>query len=183
MADAATFEEQALPHLDALYRAAWAMSRNHTVAEDLVQTTMLKALKRFGSFRTGSNCKAWLMRILRNTWIDRLRHRKVVGPEAPVEEELLPGSSDGDESTWSEPEQLMERFGDEQVIHALADLPGDQRMTLFLIDVEELSQEEVAEIMDVAVGTVKSRTSRARNALKERLTEHAKDLGFLGRVS
>ncbi|MFP4105008.1 MAG: sigma-70 family RNA polymerase sigma factor [Phycisphaerae bacterium] len=181
MADVKDFQKIAMPHLDSVFRAALAKTRNRTTAEDLTQTTFAKALQRFDTYREGSNCKAWLMRILHNTWIDQLRHRKVVGPEVPVEEELIEQDEPVEPTSWSDASDMLENFSDEQVIRALGELPEDQRMTLFLIDVEGLSQEEVAEITDVPVGTVKSRTSRARSALKERLHEHAIDLGFMGR--
>ncbi len=182
MADIKQFEELALPHLDTVYRAALAMCRQPSRADDLAQTTFTKALQSFKSFRTGTNIKAWLLRILNNTWIDELRHRKVVGPEVQADETLL-GGEPTEETAWSDPRDLLENFSDEQVISALQELPDDQRLTLYLIDVEDLSQEDVAEITGVAVGTVKSRTSRARSALKQRLEQHAKDLGFTGRVS
>jgi RNA polymerase sigma-70 factor (ECF subfamily) len=181
MADRSEFDQEALEHTDALYRAAMAMCRRPALAEDLVQTTLVKALRRFATFRSGSNCKAWLMRILHNTWVDYLRHRKVVGPTVPVEEQLLAGEDGRDETHWSNPHDLLENFSDEQVIKALADLPDEQRITLYLTDVEDLSQEEVAEITDVAVGTVKSRTSRARNQLRERLHDYAIEMGLAGR--
>jgi RNA polymerase sigma-70 factor (ECF subfamily) len=181
MADRKEFERIALPHATALYRAALAMSRDPNVAEDLVQTTMLKAFGRFGSYRTGSNAKAWLMRILHNTWVDRLRHRKVVGPTVPVEEQLLSSDRETLGDYWSDPQDMMENFSDQQVIQALNELPPEQRVTLYLSDVEQLSQDEVAEITDVAVGTVKSRTSRARELLRSRLTDYARDMGIIGR--
>jgi RNA polymerase sigma-70 factor (ECF subfamily) len=181
MADRQEFEQEAMPYATDLYRAALAMCRDTNLAEDLVQTTMVKALKRFGSFRSGSNIKAWLMRILHNTWIDQLRHRKVVGPTVPVEEQLLESGSDETGEYWSDPQDMMENFSDEQVIQALGELPPEQRITLYLSDVEELSQEEVAEITDVAVGTVKSRTSRARDLLRDRLQSYAREMGIIGR--
>ncbi len=182
MADRNQFESTVLPYLDTLYRAAMAMSGQRAMAEDLTQTTVLKALERFESYREGSNCKAWLLRIMRNTWIDELRHRKVKGPELQAEEALLPDTSSTpeDQTRWTDARDLLENFSDEQIIKALMELPEDQRLTLYLSDVEELKHEEVGEIMSVAVGTVKSRTSRARNALKERLREHARDLGLAG---
>ncbi|MFP4354157.1 MAG: sigma-70 family RNA polymerase sigma factor [Phycisphaerae bacterium] len=181
MADRKEFEAEALPHATALYRAAMAMCRRPALAEDLVQTTLVKALRRFGTFRSGSNCKAWLMRILHNTWVDYLRHRKVVGPTVPVEEQLLAGDDGQDETHWSDPHDLLENFSDEQVIQALAELPDEQRITLFLSDVEDLSQEEIAEITGVAVGTVKSRTSRARGVMREKLHQYAVEMGLAGR--
>ena len=181
MADVKEFQSAAIPHLDAVFRAALTLCRERNRAEDLVQTTYLKALERFGTFRSGSNCRAWLMRILHNSWIDQLRHEKIAGPSVPIEEQLLGGSDDTNESHRADARDILENFEDAQVIRALAELPDDQRLTLFLTDVEGLSQAEVAEIMGVAAGTVKSRTSRARAALRDRLIEHARDLGFLGR--
>jgi RNA polymerase sigma-70 factor (ECF subfamily) len=181
MADRKDFESIALPHLDALYRAALAMSGKPDRAEDLVQTTVAKALVKFESFRTGSNCRAWLMRILHNTWVDQLRHRKVVGTTLPVEEQLLAEPQKVEPTTWSNAEDMLDNFSDQQVIRALSDLPPDQRLTLYLIDVEQLSQEEVADITSVAVGTVKSRTSRGRRTLRTKLDEYAREMGLVGR--
>lgn len=181
MADIADFDRIAMPYLDDVYRAAVVLCRSREHAEDLVQATFLKAFKRFERFTEGTNCKAWMMRILRNTWVDELRHRKVVGVEVPIEPELLEGPRETVGPAWSDARDLLENFEDEQVIKALGELPDDQRLTLFLVDVADLPQEEVAEIVGVAVGTVKSRVSRARATLKDRLREHAADLGYLGR--
>ena len=181
MADTTEFERVAMPYLQDVYRAAVALSGSKDRGEDLAQATFLKALQRFETFRIGTNCKAWLMRILRNTWVDELRHRKVVGPEVPVDENLLPGTVDAERTSWSDASDLLENFADEQVIRALGELPDDQRLTLFLVDVEDMPQDEVAGVLGVAVGTIKSRASRARSALRDRLEAHARDLGFLGR--
>ena len=175
----ASFEGIALGHMNVVYRTALALCGNVHQAEDLVQTTFVKAWERFDSFQRGTNCKAWLCRIVRNLWIDQLRHKKVVGKEFPVEEELLEGLPPQNETSWSNAQDLLENFSDEQVIRALGQLPAEQRLTLFLIDVEQFSQEEVAGITEVAVGTVKSRTSRARLELKEKLSAYAENMGLL----
>ena len=181
MAEARDFEKIATPHMGSVYRAAYSLSGDAARAEDLVQATFLKALQRFGTFEPGTNCKAWLMQILRNTWIDELRHAKVVGTTVPADENL-PADRPGAEATsWSDARDVLENFSDEQVIKALGELGDDQRLTLYLIDVEQLSQEEVAGITGVPVGTVKSRLSRARSALEMRLEAHARDLGFIRR--
>lgn len=176
------FTREALPFLDTVYRVALSLSRDATLAEDLTQMTFAKGLKRFGTFREGTNAKAWLLRILHNTWIDELRHRKVVGPVAEIEEQMVPDAS-GPEDTpeATDTQGLLEKFSDAEVISALQDLPEDQRLTLLLVDVEQMSHEEASEVLGIAVGTVKSRTSRARRMLKDRLHEHAVDLGFTGR--
>lgn len=176
MADASEFESIALPHLDAVYRAALALCGRHDQAEDLAQTTFVKAVEHFGRFRDGSNCKAWLMRILRNTWIDALRRIRTAGPTASLVDEPPDRPPGPQPTTWSDADDLIENFSDEQVIRALQQLPDDQRLSLYLVDVEELDQKQVAEITGVRVGTVKSRTSRARQALHGQLLEHAKDL-------
>ena len=177
-----SFEDIALPHLNAVYRAAVAICGRQREAEDLVQDTFIKAFERFELFEKGTNCKAWLLQILRNTWIDRLRHRKIIGWIMPLDEEIVAETSKDYETVWSNAEDLIENFSDEQIIKALSELPQDQRLTLFLVDVEQLSQAQVAQITDTAIGTVKSRSSRARAALKKKLQAYADELGFTGRV-
>ena len=180
MAHRDDFEKIALPHMDAVFRAAMALGGpDH--AEDLTQLTFTKALERFETFRQDTNCKAWLVRIMRNTWFDELRHRKVTGPELTIAEELVAGPAETEEETWTDASDLLENFSDPQVITALAQITDDQRLALFLVDVEDASLEEVAEITGVATGTVKSRCSRARAALKEKLQALAEDLGYTGR--
>jgi len=178
--NAETFEKVALPHLDAVYRAAVALCGRRQKADDLVQDTFLKAFERFASFQPGTNCKAWLLQILRNIWIDQLRRKKVAGQELPLAEQIIAERNHDNEIVWSNAEDLIENFSDEQVIKALSELPEDQRLTLFLIDVEQLSQKDVARITGVAEGTVKSRTSRGRAALKERLASYARKMGLMG---
>lgn len=179
--DTETFEEIALPSLDVVYRTAVALSGRQQQADDLVQETFLKAFERFESFQPGTNCKAWLLQILRNTWIDRLRRKKIAGQALPLKEGIIAEKKHDYETIWSNPEDLIENFTDEQVIKALSELPEDQRLTLFLIDVEQLSQKEVAQITGVAPGTVKSRTSRGRAVLKGKLNSYAREMGLLGK--
>jgi RNA polymerase sigma-70 factor (ECF subfamily) len=180
MADRQDFEKVALVHMDAVFRTAVALCGAADQAEDLTQQTFLKAWTRFSSFKAGTNCRAWLLRITRNLWIDQLRHRKVTGSVLPLDEHLVAKPDAPETTTWTDAADLLENFSDAEVIAALAGLPDDQRLTLFLVDVERMSQEQVARVLGVAVGTVKSRTSRARAALKEKLASHAKDLGLAG---
>ena len=109
-----------------------------------------------------------------------MRHQKIAGLTLPLEEEIVARASEDGELKWSNAEDLIENFSDEQIIKALSELPEDQRLTLFLLDVEQLSQKEVAQITDVKVGTVKSRASRARMKLKNKLTSYAKQMGLIG---
>jgi len=170
-----------MPHLESVYRAASALCGRRQDAEELTQTTLVKAIERFDSFAEGTNCKAWLLRILRNTWFDELRHRKVVGPTVDAEKLQIADPAHPEETAWTNAEDLLENFSDAEVIRALGELPDEQRLTLYLVDVEELDHEAAADILGVAVGTVKSRASRARSALKGRLTARARELGFLER--
>jgi len=181
MADISKFENTATPYVDAVYRTAFALSGRQEKAEDLTQDTFAKALERFDSFQLGTNCKAWLLRILRNTWIDELRHMRVVGPQVVINEAVLPKPEHAEKTVWTSAVDILDSFSDEEVIRAMRQLPDEQRLTVFLVDVEQLSHEEVAEITDVAVGTVKSRSSRARVALRQTLLAHARDMGFLER--
>jgi RNA polymerase sigma-70 factor (ECF subfamily) len=178
--NAGSFEEIVMPHLGTVYRAAIAMCGNREDAEDLAQATFLKAFERFETFKKGTNCKAWLLSILRNKWIDLIRHRSTIGQVVQIDENLIVRQEQIDELNYSNCEDLLANFSDGQVIKALRSLPDEQRLILFLIDVEQLRQEDVAEIMDVPVGTVKSRTSRARAILKTRLFSYAKEMGFIG---
>ncbi len=175
-----SFEEIAMPHLDAVYRAAVAMCGNREDAEDLAQTTFFKAFERFDTFKKGTNCKAWLLSILRNKWIDLMRHRGTVGQVLQIDESIIANQRQNDEVKYSNCEDLLANFSDEQVIKVLKSLPDEQRFALFLVDVEQLSHEEVAEIMNVPIGTVKSRASRARAVLRTKLFSHAKEMGFTG---
>ena len=178
MADAKDFENEALAHLDGVYRVALALTGRSDRADDLVQTTYLKALKRFDSFRRGTNCRAWLLTILRNAWLDECRHAGVAGVVIPIEEAVVADAPPPETTHWSNAEDLLENFSDEQVIAAMGELGPEQRLTLFLVDVEGLSHDEVAEITGVPTGTVKSRSGRARERLRQRLFDHARDLGL-----
>lgn len=175
------FEYIALPHLESVYRAAVAVCGRPDLAEDLTQMTFVRALERFQTLKSGTSCKAWLLHIMRNLWIDRIRHERAAGTEVPMDEDLVATPRETKKTIWSDAEDLLENFSDKHVIEALRRLSSDQRLTLFLVDVEQLNQRQVAKIMGVAVGTVKSRTNRARNELKSYLRSYAKEMGFTGR--
>ncbi len=177
----ARFEHMVLPHLESVYRAAVAVCGRPDLAEDLTQTTFVRALERFDTLKSGTSCRAWLLHIMRNLWVDRLRHKRAAGTKIPMDENLEAPSRETKNTAWSNAEDLLDNFSDKHVIDALRQLSSDQRLTLFLIDVEQLDQRQVAKIMGVAVGTVKSRTNRARNELKSYLLSYAKEMGFTGR--
>lgn len=184
MADQATFAEQAMPFMDALYTAALRMTRNAADAEDLVQETYLKAYRGFGRFEEGTNLRAWLYRILTNTYINSYRARKRRPEEtdlADVEDLYLYRRLGGLEAATagrSAEEELMEWFTDAEVKGAIESLPDNFRMAVLLADVEGFSYKEIAEILDVPIGTVMSRLHRGRRALQKELYEYASHHGL-----
>ncbi len=186
-AAAAAFETEALAHLDAVYRFSVYLTGSPPEAEDLAQDTFVQALRKRDLFRPGTDLKAWLFRIARNLHIDHIRRMKLAPQVADMTEmavgvddavESWPGSVSGGAAFSPEDERaLYEQCGDELKRH-LEELPTSFRSALFLCDVEELSYEEIGRILDCPVGTVRSRISRARQQLRDRLHEYAKELGF-----
>jgi RNA polymerase sigma-70 factor (ECF subfamily) len=177
MADQAHFTDVAMEHMPGLYSAAMRMTRNAADAEDLVQETYLKAYRSYGSFEEGTNLRAWLYRILTNTFINSYRAAKRRPEVTDVEdvEDLylyrrLPstGVAGGDPGRSAEDEAL-DRFTDDDVKSALEELPEAFRMAVLLADVEGFSYKEIAEITDVPIGTVMSRIHRGRRALQKAL--------------
>ena len=157
-------------------RVARILAGNASDADDLAQETMLKAFAGIGQFAEGTNVKAWLMTILRHARVDRIR--VAVGPTAGMKVSSLdaldaepadPHSQADAQGEWSDPDQALGAFADQQVIDALQRLPEDIRMTLLLVDVQEMDHHEAAAILDVPVGTIKSRTHRGRGMLREAL--------------
>ncbi|HEX3928332.1 MAG TPA: sigma-70 family RNA polymerase sigma factor [Gemmatimonadales bacterium] len=178
MADTAapsTFEHEALPHLDTLYRVALRLTGEPAAAEDLVQETMLRALKAWSSFRPGSNARAWLVTILRNQFINGWRARKRA-PTA-VDMEALPEPVD---LSNPDPEgRFFRELVDDEVLRAVDALPEEFREVLVLSDMEELPYAEIASALDIPVGTVKSRLFRARRILQGRLRRYAEEAGLI----
>jgi len=167
------FEREAMPHIDAVYRFALSLTRDHVDADDLVQETFLKGLRAFDTFQEGTNCKAWLFRILRNTHINRLRAgAREVGIEDAAElvaATTLAGWSE--RSFYRGPEAAAALAATrEQLEAALETLPPDFRAAVVMADVEGLSYKEIAEVMGTPIGTVMSRLYRGRRMMRERLT-------------
>ncbi len=177
------FQEEALPLLDSLYAAALRMTRNPADAEDLVQETMMRAYRAFHRFEPGTNIKAWLFRILTNAYINVYRKRqrepqKVSQDEA--EEFDLYRELREHESLEETPERIvLDNLVDTDILQAIDDLPDQFRLAVVLSDVEGFSYAEMAEIMDVPMGTVMSRLHRGRKALQKRLWEIARDRGIV----
>src|SRR6478736_5647706 len=184
MADQARFAEQAMEFMAPLYSAALRMTRNPADAEDLVQETYLKAYRGFGGFTEGTNLKAWMYRILTNTYINSYRAKQRRPDETDLDEveDLYLyrrlGGLEAARSGRSAEDELMDTFSEAEVKSAIEDLPENFRMAVLLADVEGFSYKEIAEILDIPIGTVMSRLHRGRKALQRRLYEFAVDRGL-----
>ena len=173
-----TFDEEALPHLDALYRVALRLTGDPSRAEDLVQDTMLKAYRSWRQYRPGTNAKGWLLTILRNTFINDYRRRKL--EPVPMDLEAVEPFAIFRDVAEADPEgAFFARIVDEKVIEAIDALPTDFREVLVLSDMEGLSYAEIAAALEVPVGTVKSRLFRARRQLQAALYTHAVEMGYI----
>ena len=178
------FEEQALPFIDQLYGAAMRMTKNPSDAQDLVQETFVKAYAAFGQFQQGTNLKAWLYRILTNTYINQYR-KKQREPYQGTIDELEDWQMGGAESATrtsrsnrSAEAEAIDHLPDSAVKDALQQVPEDFRMAVYFADVEGFSYQEIADIMKSPVGTVMSRLHRGRRLLRELLADHAREMGM-----
>ncbi|WP_075691394.1 sigma-70 family RNA polymerase sigma factor [Corynebacterium sphenisci] len=177
------FEAEALPYLDQLYGAALRMTRNPADAEDLVQEAYMKAFQGFGSYRPGTNLKAWLYRILTNAYINHYRRAKRRPAEYATDDitdhQIAETASHHSSGLRSAETEALELLPDEEIKRALMELSEDYRMAVYYADVEGLPYKEIAEIMGTPIGTVMSRLHRGRKKLRESLTDVARDRGFL----
>lgn len=175
----AIFEEQALPYMDQLYAAAMRMTKNPADAQDLVQETFVKAFASFRQYEQGTNLKAWLYRILTNTFINTYRKRQrepFQGTIDDLEDWQLGGAQSTTASTSRSAEaEAIDHLPDSAVKDALQQIPEDFRLAVYLADVEGFSYQEIAEIMKTPTGTVMSRLHRGRRMLRELLAEYAAD--------
>lgn len=177
------FERDALPFLDQLYGGALRMTRNPADAEDLVQETFLKAYAAFDSFTEGTNLRAWLFRIMTNTYINQYRKKQrqpfQTGTDDLSDSDLFEAESHTPRGLGSAEAEALDRLGDAEVIEALAKVPEDFRMAVYLADVEGFSYKEIADIMETPVGTVMSRLHRGRKLLRDLLEEYAIEQGYI----
>ena len=182
--DKARFTEGTLPLLDSLYASALRMTRNPADAEDLVQETMLRAYRSFDRFEPGTNLKAWLFRIMTNAYINTYRKKqrepKKVSSDEIEDFDLYQELKNHDDQFTQTPERIvLDGLVDSDIIDAIDDLPEQFRLAVVLSDVEGFSYAEMAQIMDVPLGTVMSRLHRGRKALQKRLWDLARDRGIV----
>ena len=170
------FEKEALPHMDALYRTALRMTKNVGDAEDLVQEALVKAYRFWDKFETGSNCRAWLFKIMTNVFINEYRSKSRSPMSVNVDDiddnylyGQLATNSDGDNPE----KELFAKMLDDDVKKAIDELPDDFRIVVVLSFIEGFSYQEIAEIADLQLGTVKSRLHRGRKLLQKELLDYA----------
>jgi RNA polymerase sigma-70 factor (ECF subfamily) len=188
VADQAQFAAEALEYMPALYSAALRMTRNPADAEDLVQETYLRAYRGFAGFEPGTNLRAWLYRILTNTYINSYRAKQRRPDERQLDdvEDLYLyrrlGAVEEAMAARSAEDELMDLFTDEEVKAALDSLPEQFRIAVYLADVEGFSYKEIADILDIPIGTVMSRLHRGRKAMQRELYEYAVTRGLTGPI-
>ncbi len=186
MAERSEFAQQAMQYAPQLYSAALRMTRNSSDAEDLVQDTYVRAYRGFGTFSDGTNLRAWLFRILTNTFINtyRAKQRRPQETElADVEDLYLYRRISGVEvAAQSAEDTLFDLFTDDEVKKALEELPEAFRLPVLLADVEQFSYKEIAEMLDIPIGTVMSRLHRGRKAMHKALIDYATERGLLARA-
>jgi RNA polymerase sigma-70 factor (ECF subfamily) len=185
VADQSTFADLAMEHMGSLYSAALRMTRNPADAEDLVQETYLKAYRAFNTFQEGTNLKAWLYKILTNTFINSYRSRKRRPEQSELEdvEDLYLyrrlGGLEAAAAGRSAEEEVLDSFTDAEVKEAIESLPEQFRIAVLLADVEGFSYKEIADILDVPIGTVMSRLHRGRKALQKALFQFGMQRGLV----
>ena len=179
------FTADAMQYAPQLFSTALRMTRNRSDAEDLVQETYIKGWRSFHTFQEGTNLRAWLFRIMTNTYINKYNAQKRKGTEVELDdvEELFLykrlGSIDQSQLSSSAEDQMLELFTDVEVKSALEELPEDFRIPVLLSDVDGFSYKEISEMLEIPIGTVMSRLHRGRKAMQKMLYEYARDRGLI----
>ena len=179
------FTADAMQYAPQLFSTALRMTRNRSDAEDLVQETYIKGWRSFHTFQEGTNLRAWLFRIMTNTYINKYNAQKRKGTEVELDdiEELFLykrlGSIDQSQLSSSAEDQMLELFSDDEVKNALEELPEDFRIPVLLSDVDGFSYKEISEMLEIPIGTVMSRLHRGRKAMQKMLYEYARERGLI----
>jgi len=183
------FQKEALVHIDSLYNTAYQLTRNRADAEDLVQETYLKAYRSFGRFETGTNCKAWLFKIMRNTFLNQCRKRSREPQQYDFDEladryqaedfDLASSKAEWTVELSNRSVEAMMELLDDDVKRALDELPESFRTAVILSDLEGFSYKEIADILNCPIGTVMSRLFRGRRILRKKLLDFAERRGLL----
>ena len=185
MSEQVQFTADAMQYAPQLFSTALRMTRNRSDAEDLVQETYIKGWRSFHTFQEGTNLRAWLFRIMTNTYINKYNAQKRKGSEVELDdvEELFLykrlGSIDQSQLSSSAEDQMLELFTDDEVKNALEELPEDFRIPVLLSDVDGFSYKEISEMLEIPIGTVMSRLHRGRKAMQKMLYEYARERGLI----
>jgi RNA polymerase sigma-70 factor (ECF subfamily) len=185
MSEQEQFTADAMQYAPQLFSTALRMTRNRSDAEDLVQETYIKGWRSFHTFQEGTNLRAWLFRIMTNTYINKYNAQKRKGTEVELDdvEELFLykrlGSIDQSQLSSSAEDQMLELFTDDEVKNALEELPEDFRIPVLLSDVDGFSYKDIAEMLEIPIGTVMSRLHRGRKAMQKMLYEYARERGLI----
>ena len=185
MSEQEQFTADAMQYAPQLFSTALRMTRNRSDAEDLVQETYIKGWRSFHTFQEGTNLRAWLFRIMTNTYINKYNAQKRKGTEVELDdvEELFLykrlGSIDQSQLSSSAEDQMLELFTDDEVKNALEELPDDFRIPVLLSDVDGFSYKEISEMLEIPIGTVMSRLHRGRKAMQKMLYEYARERGLI----
>ncbi|MCG2587875.1 sigma-70 family RNA polymerase sigma factor [Rhodohalobacter sulfatireducens] len=176
------FNEEIIPHLDALYNFGLRLTSDPNDAEDLVQDTIVKAYRFFSSYEKGTNAKAWLFRILKNSYINNYRKKSKKPQQVDYDEvSTFYETIRAERTDTSDLEDKMFReLIDDELSNALDNIPEDFRTVVLLCDVEDFTYEEIANMLDVPIGTIRSRLHRGRNLLKAELMDYAAKRGYAG---
>lgn len=175
------FNEEIIPHLDALYNFGLRLTADPNDAEDLVQDTIVKAYRFFSSYEKGTNAKAWLFRILKNSYINNYRKKSKKPQQVDYDEVATFYETIRAERTETSDleDKMFRELIDDDISNALDEIPEDFRTVVLLCDVEDFTYEEIANMLDVPIGTIRSRLHRGRNLLKAQLTEYATKRGYV----
>lgn len=174
----ALFQEEFVPHMNSLYNFGYYLSNNEDMAKDLLQETFMKAYRFIEYYELGTNAKAWLLRIMKNSFINEYRKKSKAPNKVDIDDINQKEDVDEDHVQMDMREEVYKSLMGDEVTRAVNNLPADYRLIILLCDIEGFKYEEIAKIIDVPIGTVRSRLHRARNMLKEKLKTYAAERGF-----